>query len=150
MKLPQLFIPERDINRKIEELKQKTLFEEATPLKTVWYYMNLLYGNSTGTEKERIENDAIEKIIEDTLAGKIGWKAYEDFSSYSTNVKETYKAKAEVIDYKGEEMAIPVMFLIDCDVPPCGYLYLINGSGPCRNSANEKIRNLVKECFKYH
>lgn len=146
MKLPTLFIPKRDTDRKIEELKQKPEpkeQEDATLNELADYHMNRLFGSLPKIEKERIIINAIEEIIKDTFAGKIKWK--EDNNRYS-RILERYTAKAIVTSYNGKKIVMPVVFQTDNHtIDRWGYLHLGNERGPCRNTNDKSVKRLAIE-----
>ncbi|MDP2909225.1 MAG: hypothetical protein Q8N77_05445 [Nanoarchaeota archaeon] len=141
MKLPETFTPDRDPSKKIEEFIQKEEMKELTE-----HYMRLLCGNTTKWRKEKIKYNAIEKIVNDTFAGKIEWK--KDLNSYPGTLKK-YTAEATVIDYKGKEITMPAMFQVDNDATDeRGYLHLVNEEGPCINTCDEDVKRLATNYFK--
>ncbi|MDP2909223.1 MAG: hypothetical protein Q8N77_05435 [Nanoarchaeota archaeon] len=149
MKVPQTFIPEKNLDNKIEELKQKPKPkepEDATLNELADYHMNRLFGDLPESEKEEIKNKAIEEIIKDTFAGKIDWK--EDNHS-PPNVSKRYRAKAIVTNYDGKKITMPVVFQTDnYIIDRWGYLHLGNERGPCRNTNDKSVKSLANEYFK--
>lgn len=152
MKLPTVFIPERDTDRKIEELKQNPEPKKpkhVTIEELLENNMEILYGhpNTPGNifKRDKLEYHIFEKIIKDTFSGKIDWK--EDF-----NIPERYTANVTVFNYQGEIITIPILF---CTIDKekysngiWGFLYLGNEEGTCRNTWNEDVRRLATKYFK--
>ncbi|MBM3200282.1 hypothetical protein FJZ53_05055 [Candidatus Woesearchaeota archaeon] len=151
MRIPQIFIPDKDLNEKIEMLRNpeyKTL-REITLEELMQNDMNILLGNpkayKRACQRNKILEDAFYKIVNDTFEGKVDWE-----NDYYTPAE--YKAKAIVLDYKGKGIIIPVFFQavrINSDYRlKEGFLHLGNENGPCKNSADKRIKELAKKYFK--
>ncbi|MDP2909224.1 MAG: hypothetical protein Q8N77_05440 [Nanoarchaeota archaeon] len=147
MKLPTLFIPERDTDRKIEELKQNP--EPKKPKRVTIEEllendMEILYGDSSDRKRMKIYDNTFNKIVKDTFAGKIEWKK---------EPKNTYTAEITIKNYERQKITIPISFrALDArqryknDI--WGFLYLGNEEGTCRNTWNEDVERLATEYFK--
>ncbi|MBU0999713.1 hypothetical protein KKG24_05470 [Patescibacteria group bacterium] len=85
---------------------------------------------------------AFERIIADTLAGDVDWVR-------DMGPKEHYVGEATVLNAKGEEIRIPVIFLTDYGegTTKSGYLRLESEEGPCRNTGHEAVKNLAVTHF---
>lgn len=141
MKLPKTFTPDRNPSKKIEEFIQKEEMKELTE-----HYMRLLCGNTTKWRKEKIKENAINKIVNDTFEGKIKWE--KDNNSYP-DILERYTAETAVTNYGGKEITMPAMFQVDNDVTDeWGYLHLVNEEGPCINTRDEDVKRLATNYFK--
>ncbi len=147
MKIPQIFIPDRDLNEKIEELKkfEYKKLREVTLEELMKNNMEILCGGLKVYKRDKILEGAFSKIVNDTLEGNIFWE--KDY-----NILGGYKAEATVLNYKGEGVTIPVLFQIVRIAHDSrdkeGFLYLGNENGPCKNSADKQIKQLAKKHFK--
>jgi len=147
MKLPKTFIPEKDLEKKTEELIEG--YREITQEELMKDNMKIIHGDATLQLRiENIEN-ITSKIINDTLKNRIVWKEYiNDNPLFS----KSYEAKAVIPDYKKEPILVQVLFRISesKNSGVYGYLYLGNETGLCLNSFidYEKIQELITEYFK--
>ncbi len=147
MKIPKIFIPDKNLDGKTKELNEqkynparKVTLEELMENK-----MSVLYGTVDIFKRGEIEDRAIEKIIEDTYKGLVDWE--QDFED-----PEKYTAHAIVINVNMEAITIPVLFRTDdrayTSDTRWGYLYLGNEKGPLRNTNHPKINQLASDYFK--
>jgi len=139
MKIPNIFVPDKNLDMKTERLKE---FEDKGPIEvTLEELMKddkfILYGEATFSERDRIVENAISKIIKDTFENNIIWE--EDPNLYG------YKAKATILNYKKKPITVPVVFVMSKDI---GYLNLGDKQGPCRNTYVKKVKQLAIEYFK--
>lgn len=149
MKLPTLFIPETDIDSKIEELKQKPKPKKpkhVTIEELLENNMKILYGDSSDRKQTKIEDNAFNKIINDTFAGKIEWKK-------EPKASDAYTAEVTVKNYEGQKIILPILFRVIYPTKKFknltyGYLYLGDRRGTYRNTFNEGVRRLATEYFK--
>ncbi len=146
MKLPTIFIPEKDMDRKIEELKQKPKPEkpkQVTIEELLENNMEILYGNSSDRKRMKIYDNAFNKIVKDSFAGKIEWKK---------EPKNTYTTEVTIKNYEGQKIIIPISFrAIDAKKRYTntlwGFLHLGNEKGTCRNTWHEDVKRLATEYF---
>ena len=148
MKIPQAFVPEKNLDKKTEEIKEYKI-KELSLEEFMKNNTGILYGETTEDKREEILRNAVDKIVNDTFQNKINWE--KDTNNYP-NTSESYKAKAIILNYKGEKITIPVWFQID-DVPifKWGYLYLGGreaDKGLCITTHNKKVKELAVKYFK--
>lgn len=148
MKIPQIFIPDRDLDKKIEELNKLEYqkIREVTLEELMRDNMSVLCGDLKVYKRNKTLEHAFSKIVNDTFEGKISWE-----KDYGIPVAR-YKAEAIVLNYKGEGITLPVIFQIVRIARDSrdkeGFLYLGNENGPCKNSADKQIKQLAKTYFK--
>jgi len=157
MKLPKTFIPDKDLGKKIETLiGLYTHPVEATSEELNDPFMYFLYGeNTTTAEKDKIEELAVCKIVQDSLEKNITWeedgKLNEDYKEKSKrldstiSVQNVYKTKVTILNYKNTPIIMPAIFAI---INNKGYLSLGIRPNPCTNTYDEKVRKLAIEHFK--
>ena len=151
MKIPDTFKPDKNLDQETENLLNKKVTVKPKEVYEV-NGKNVLEILADGIDKNlhpgkvmEIKEKAFEKVLNDSYNGIINWKR--------EGKKENYTAKATVIDAKGEEITIPVIFLISrfdsmVGEQALGFLYLGGKEGPCRNTANEKVKKLAETYFK--
>ncbi len=143
MKIPTLFVPDKTMDIKTEELKEG--YREISSEELMGNNMRILHGDAINAQ--RIENleDIASKIIKDTLLGTIKWE--EDIVPDSDYLK-CYKSKATIPNYKKEPIIVPVTFLISesKNIGKSGYLHLGDEKGfelkPFAGS--ERIGDLIR------
>lgn len=154
MKLPTLFLPERDMGGKTEELKQKPepkKPQHITIEELLENNMEIFYGNikklfdfrERAKKSSELENKAFDKIIEDTYAGKISWKLNKKDYSYT--------AEATIKNYAGEEMTIPFLLRTDfreIEDNMWAFMHLGDKRGPCKNTYDSRIDHFARNYFK--
>ncbi|MDP2906365.1 MAG: hypothetical protein Q8O03_00335 [Nanoarchaeota archaeon] len=147
MKVPNIFVPEKDLERKTEEFRGG--YREVKLEELMANNLQIIHGDAT--HAQRIENieDIASKILQDTVSGVIKWE--EDIIP-NLNYSKCYTSKATIPNYRQEPMIVPVTFLIS-ESPAgekFGYLYLGDEKGfqliPFVTS--EKVRQVFKEYFK--
>lgn len=143
MKIPQTFVPEKNLEEKIKELKEsehEVSIEEFTKDD-----MKILYGDSTWLIKLETLEQAVDKIVKDTFEEKIKWKKDHENYPYTS---EVYKANATVLNYEGKCITIPVFFLTDAASTKWGFLYIGRKEGICKNtSQDERVKRLAIDYF---
>lgn len=152
MKVPNIFVPEKSLDEKTEELKEYKN-EESTELTSKEFMKNdtrILYGHTKENQQGEILKNAIDKIVNDTFESKITWE--KDPNDYP-NITESYRTKATILNHEGKKITIPVLFQVDNEIGfRWGYLYLGgrkgDKTGPCMNTNYEKVRELAAEYFK--
>lgn len=147
MKLPKTFVPNKDLEKKTEELVEG--YREVTLEELMKNNMQIIHGDATNTQRiENIEN-ITSKIIDDTLKNWIKW---EEGTIPNPDFSKCYKSKAVIPDYKKEHIIVQVLFLISesKNLGKYGYLYLGNYKGLCLNPFTDyqKIEHLALEYFK--
>lgn len=146
MKVPDIFVPEKDLEKKTEEFREG--YREVTPEELMKDNMRIIHGDAT--HAQRIENieDIASKILKDTVLDVIKWG--EDI--IPDNYSKCYTSKATILSYRQEPMIVPVTFLISESSAgeKFGYLYLGDEKGfqliPFVTS--EKVRQVFQEYFK--
>lgn len=148
MKVPRIFISDKNLDQKIEELKKpkRKGIRELTLEDFMKDNMRILLGGLASYKQNKILDDTFSKIVNDTFKGEIIWE--KDCSA--SNLR--YKAEAPVINYKRKCIIIPVVFqtarIIQGQAGREGFLYLGDENGPCKNSADNRIKELAKKYFK--
>lgn len=143
MRIPKIFVPEKSLEKKIEELKESE--QEASIKEFTKDDMKILYGDSTWFIQLCTLSQAVDKIVKDTFEGKINWK--EDHEHYPY-VSEIYKANATVLNYEGTYITIPAFFLTDTASIKSGYLYLGYKGGIHKDTdQDERVKRLAIDYF---
>jgi hypothetical protein len=147
MKLPKIFVPEKDLEKKTEELIEG--YREVTQEELMKDNMRIIHGHADNFQRvANIENIAL-KIVNDTFNKKMVWK---DYINDPPLFSRSYEAKALISDYQKEPIIVQVLFRISesKNTGAYGYLYLGNEQGLCMNSFvdYEKIQELITEYFK--
>ncbi|MBM3199877.1 hypothetical protein FJZ53_02980 [Candidatus Woesearchaeota archaeon] len=162
MKIPNIFLTKKNLDRRIEELnqphKEKPKFVDIEDLMQNWvsiFYDGIDFRKMTYPEiaekEKKFESRAFKRIIKDTYSGKIKWKK-------DSKNPEKYTARATVPNAAGEEITIPTMFTTDDYTPApkekepyierVGYLHLGDERGPRRSSFEKDVKELASEYFK--
>jgi len=148
MKLPKTFMPEKNLDNKVEELKVHDGKPKAIDIEDLMQdFVKIMYEGLDLTKrtypeiakKEReVEGEAFKKIIQDTFEDKIKWEEWS---------KNKYYANACIENASGKEINIPVMFRI-VGSPLNATLYLGDERGPGLNTFNDDVKRLAIEYFK--
>lgn len=148
MKIPDVFIPEKNLEEKTEKLLDN--YREVTTEELMENNMWIIHGDTKPVEQlignlERIGS----KILKDTVSGKIRWK--EDIVP-NTDYLKCYTAKTTIPNYRQEPMIVPVSFLISKSLTgeKFGDLFLGDEKGfkLIPFVKYEKVRQVFKEYFK--
>ena len=107
MKIPNLFLPEKNLEKKTEELIDGRM--EVTTKELMANNMWIIHGDTKELNPriENIRNIAL-KILKDTSLGMIKWEEGMTPENYS----KCYTSKAVIPNYKQEPIIVPVTFLI--------------------------------------
>lgn len=147
MKLPKTFVPDKDLEKKTEELIEG--YREVTQEELMKDNMRIIHGHSDDFQRVKNIEDIALKIVNDTFSKKLIWKDYiNDHPLFS----RSYETKAVIPDYKQDPITVQVLFRISesKNTGVYGYLYLGNEQGLCMNSFidYEKIQELITGYFK--
>ncbi len=147
MKIPEIFKPEKNLEKKTEEFIDG--YKEMTTEELMENNLQIIHGDATHAQRIGNIEDIASKILQDTVSGVIKWE--EDIIP-NPNYSKCYTSKATIPNYRQEPMIVPVTFLIS-ESPAgekFGYLYLGDEKGfqliPFVTS--EKVRQVFKEYFK--
>lgn len=153
MKVPKTFIPEKNLDDKVENLKQD---QEEKPkeididelnqnyVKIIYEGMNIKGKTypEIAAEQRKVNTKAFERIIQDTFDNKIEWKKYPNGKYY---------AKACICNAAGKEIIIPIMFSVrkhhSVNMNQ-GFLYLGDEFGSFLNTTYQNLYKLATEYFK--
>jgi hypothetical protein len=93
-------------------------------------------------KKAKVNEQAFTKIITETLQNKIEWER-------DLNEDDTFIGEAVVENASGEKVLIPVLFYtkIECGGLYGGYLHLGDKKGPCKNTADERVKSIAEQYF---
>lgn len=146
MKIPKIFMPEKNLDAKTEEFKGNKESREVSLEDLMKKDMEILYGLIDYQERTGIIERAVSRIVNDTFENRIIWeKNYEN----SHDTSEQYTTKATILNYKKELITIPVLFVINkAPVDTWGILFLGNERGPSRNTYDKNVKKLTVEYFK--
>jgi hypothetical protein len=143
MKIPSVFVPDKDLETKTEELKKG--YREISSEELMENNMRILHGDAVNNQRIKNLEYVASKIIKDTLSGTIKWE--EDIvpdSDYS----KCYKSEATILDYKEDPIIVPVTFLISesKNIGQFGYLHLGDEKGFELKSfvGSERIGDLIR------
>lgn len=160
MKLPQTFVPEKNLDDKVEELKNCQKNYPTGPVhvgvtELLRNDMELLYGHPEKRSGEDINSflkTTFHKIVNNACSGSVKWKPNHEKDEIDL---ESYVANTAIINAEGEEITIPVMFYTrsfktSFNTKKMGYLHLGDQRGPCRNTTDPEIRRLARAHFKIY
>lgn len=151
MKIPKIFMPDKNLDEKIEELNQpyeekpKTI--DIEDLMDNWVKIiyegvdctKLTYPEIAKKERE-VEMRMFEKIIQDTLSGTIKWEKWS---------KEKYHSRVCITNAAGKEIIIPVIFYTPSGTKNTySLIYLGDERGPCINTCDKHMKRLALNYFK--
>lgn len=148
MKLPTTFLPEKNLDEKVEELKNSQERLKPVSIEDLMKDgMKLLYGDPEKTDDSFLEQ-AFEKIIEDTFSGKIKWKEIKKYTN-----RFDYIAEATITNAEGKKITIPALFYTVVNVSRyveiCGaFLHLGDERGPFLSTLHPDVKKLAKKYFK--
>lgn len=147
MRIPKIFIPSKNLEKKTEKLVEG--YREITQEELMKDKMKIIHGNSDDFQRVKNIEDLALKVVNDTFSKKLTWKEY--FSN-DPLFSKSYETKAVIHDYKQEPIIVQVLFRISETKTSgtYGYLYLGNEQGLCMNAFidDEKIQELINEYFK--
>lgn len=140
MKIPQTFLPEKNLDEKVEELKNYKEEQLSDVEKFLKKY------NITYEESRKI----FYKIIEDTFSDRINW---EPGPKKNKDRLESYIAETIITNAKGKEVPIPILFYTvkfssTLNSTIFGFLHLGNEKGLCLNTADPEVKRLARDYFK--
>lgn len=160
MKIPNLFLPEKNLNEKVEELKNckkdyPTVPKYVDVTKLLRNDMELLYGHPEKRSGEDINSflkTTFHKIVNNACSGSVKWKPNHEKDERDL---ESYVANTAITNAEGEEITIPVMFhtinfTTSFSTKKMGFLHLGDQRGPCRNTTDPEIRRLARAHFKIY
>lgn len=159
MKIPQLFMPEKDLDDKVKQLKNcKKGYPTAPKYVDVTEFlkndMGLLYGGHKKRNSKGINSlkNTVHKIVQDTFSGSIEWRPNHKKDERDL---DSYTADAIVTDAEGKEMIIPVLFYTEnfatsFNIKKFGYLHLGDKRGPCINTVDQEVKRLARAYFKIY
>ena len=145
MKIPKTFLPDKNLDKKIDLFKEiYTTPTEATPEDLTDPFMYFLYGeNATVHEKDKIEEEAVCKIVQDSLENSITWEEDQNICKHRGGTG--YRTKVTILNYKNKPITLPATFAV---IEGKGYLSIGTMLGPCRNTYHKQVRKLAIEHFK--
>lgn len=142
MKIPDIFVPEKNLEKKTEELKES---REISSEELMGNSMRILHGDAENNQRIRNLEYIASKIIKDTLSDTIKWE--EDIVPDPDYFK-CYRAKATIPNYKEEPIIVSVTFLIEesKNIGKFGYLHLGDEEGFELKSfvGSERIGDLIR------
>lgn len=160
MKIPTTFMPEKNLDNKVEELKNCQKNYSTGPVhagvtELLRNDMELLYGHPekrSGKDINSFFKKMVYKIVQDTFSDSIEWKPNHEKDERDL---ESYVANTAIINAEGEEITIPVMFYTinfttSFSTKKMGFLHLGDQRGPCRNTTDPEIRRLARAHFKIY
>ena len=148
MKIPEIFVPEKNLEKKTEELKELRELKESREISSdelMGNNMRILHGDAENNQRIRNLEYISSKIIKDTLSDMIKWE--EDIVP-DPDYSKCYRAKATISNYKEDLIIIPVTFLIreSKNIGKFGYLHLGDEEGFELKSfvGSERIGDLIR------
>lgn len=160
MKIPNTFMPEKNLDDKVEELKNCKKDYTAAPryvdaTELMRNGIEILYGNSEERRDKNLNSflgTTFNKIIQDTYSDLVKWKPNPRKDERDL---ESYVANTAIINAEGEEITIPVMFYTrnfktSFSTKKIGFLHLGDQRGPCKNTADLGVRRLARAHFKIY
>jgi hypothetical protein len=143
MKIPSVFVPDKDLETKTEELKKG--YREISSEELMGNNMRILHGDAENNQRIRNLEYIASNIIKDTLSDMIKWE--EDIVP-DPDYSKCYRAKATIPNYKEDLIIIPVTFLIreSKNIGKFGYLHLGDEEGFELKSfvGSERIGDLIR------
>ncbi|MCG2717845.1 MAG: hypothetical protein L6408_03290 [Nanoarchaeota archaeon] len=143
MKLPKTFRPDKELDKKIEELKQGTKslsgLQELTNMVEIREFL-ADGGLSEGGLRDYLEQEIFPEIIQYTYDGLVRWKKVQENNA-------TYRAKTLIMNTKGDIAIVPIRIIIYDTAERPGALNIGEEPGLSINTYNDGLKELITKYF---